>query len=186
MTTTPSQLKTKIDAVMRAEGWDKYTDLPNDKGGPTKWGITEVTARAFGYTGAMQDLDYDTAYAIYRERFWLAPKFDQIDSRSEYLSNTLFDYGVNSGPSRPVKALQRALNALNRRETDYPDIDTDGGLGRITFACLDSFIKKRGPDGLNYLTEMVKAQRSVFLLETSERNQTQEDFQNGWQQRVFK
>lgn len=181
-----AELKTKIDAVMRAEGWDKYTNLPNDKGGPTKWGITEATARAFGYKGRMQDLDYETAYRIYVERFWHAPKFDEINIRSDELAQAMFDWGVNSGPSRPVKALQRALNTLNRQGKDYPDIDTDGGLGRITFGAIDAFVKKRGDDGLRYLAGMVKAQRSVFLMEISERDQSQEDFSNGWQQRVFK
>jgi hypothetical protein len=45
---------------------------------------------------------------------------------------------------------------------------------------------KRGDDGMSYLIEMVKAQRSVFLMELAERNASQEDFENGWQQRAFK
>jgi len=182
----PTELKTRIDAVMKSEGWDKYTNLPNDKGGPTKWGITATTAKAFGYTGDIRDMTYDQAFAIYRERFWLAPKFDQINDRSPVLAEVLFDWGVNSGPSRAVRAMQRALNTLNRQGKDYPDIDPDGGLGRITFGALDGFAAKRGGAGLAYLAEMVKAQRSVFLMELSERDQSQEDFSNGWQQRVFK
>lgn len=182
----PSELKAKIDSVMRSEGWDKYTNLPNDKGGPTKWGITQTTARAFGYNGRMQDLDYDTAFAIYKERFWHAPKFDEINIRSDKLAVAMFDWGVNSGPSRPVKAMQRALNTLNRQAIDYPDIDADGALGRMSLSALDNFISKRGQSGLGYLVEMIKAQRSVFLIEISERDQTQEQFANGWQDRVFK
>ena len=29
-----------ITEIMKAEGWDKYTNDPADRGGPTKWGIT--------------------------------------------------------------------------------------------------------------------------------------------------
>ncbi|WAX22360.1 lysin A [Pseudomonas phage MiCath] len=183
---SPTQLKNMLDAVMKAEGWDKYTNNPNDKGGPTKWGITQATARAFGYTGDMQKLEYEQAFAIYKERYWFGPKYDQVDAISANLATILLDFGVNSGTGRASKCLQRALNTLNRQAKDYPDIETDGALGRISISALSEFAKKRGASGLVYLAEMVKAQRSVFLMEISERDQSQEEFSNGWQQRVFK
>ncbi|EJY0890163.1 hypothetical protein OE991_005197, partial [Escherichia coli] len=47
--------KDKIfDEVLGKEGG--YVNHPDDKGGPTKWGITEKVARAHGYRGDMRDL----------------------------------------------------------------------------------------------------------------------------------
>ncbi|WP_276203058.1 glycosyl hydrolase 108 family protein, partial [Enterobacter hormaechei] len=38
-----------FNTILGKEGG--YVDHPNDKGGPTNWGITQATARAHGYTG---------------------------------------------------------------------------------------------------------------------------------------
>lgn len=178
------RLKNIIDDAMRREGWDKYTNNPADKGGPTKWGITLNVARAYGYNGDMQSLDYDTAFAIYKKRFWYALSLDKVAGISESLAIEMFDYGVNSGPARAGKALQRALNVLNRLGHDYPDIKPDGAVGNITVQALSDFASARGKTGLTYLENMVKSQRSVFLMEIAENNPSQEVFENGWQERA--
>lgn len=180
-----STVRETIDNVMKAEGWDKYTNDPSDRGGPTKWGITEATARAFGYKGDMRALEYGTAFEIYFQRFWVQPKFDQIDKRNHELALTLFDYGVNSGQSRAAKALQRSLNVLNNQGKSFPDINADGAIGALTLAALDAYIKQRGDNGISILIDMVKAIRSVFLIELAERSPNQERFMFGWQDRVF-
>ncbi|OCO16336.1 hypothetical protein AN684_0205915 [Klebsiella pneumoniae subsp. pneumoniae] len=38
-----------IEGILGKEGG--YVNNPNDKGGPTRWGITQTTARAYGYKG---------------------------------------------------------------------------------------------------------------------------------------
>ena len=43
-----------FNAILEKEGG--YVNHPDDKGGPTNWGITQVTARAHGYDGDMQKL----------------------------------------------------------------------------------------------------------------------------------
>lgn len=43
-----------IEGILGKEGG--YVDHPSDKGGPTRWGITQTTARAHGYTGDMRNL----------------------------------------------------------------------------------------------------------------------------------
>jgi lysozyme family protein len=40
-----------IDALIDREGG--YVNHPADRGGPTRYGITEAVARAHGYAGAM-------------------------------------------------------------------------------------------------------------------------------------
>jgi lysozyme family protein len=68
------------------EGGAKFTNDPLDRGGATKYGVTEVAARAWGYAGKMEDLDYHTAFCILKERYWYAPHFDQVDNLSPVLS----------------------------------------------------------------------------------------------------
>lgn len=179
-------VKEIIDGVMKAEGWDKYTNDPKDRGGATKWGITQTTARMYGYTGDIKNMTYDQAYAVYYQRFWLDPKFDEIDKRSHELAVAMFDYGVNSGQTKPIKAMQRALNSLNLEGKSFPDVNPDGVIGRMTLGALDAFLKQRGTAGAIVLLNMVKAIRSVFLLEITERCQSQEKWAYGWQTRAFK
>ena len=45
---------TLIDALIEREGG--YSNHPADRGGPTKFGITEAVARAHGFSGAMREL----------------------------------------------------------------------------------------------------------------------------------
>ena len=72
---TPS-IESLIDDVIAHEG--DFVNHPADRGGPTRWGITEAVARAEGYSGAMRALPRETAADIYRRVYWSTPRFDQI------------------------------------------------------------------------------------------------------------
>ena len=123
-----------IDQTIGREGG--YSNHPADRGGPTRWGITEQVARAFGYRGEMISLPRTTAVDIYRARYWFGPQFHLIAEVFPAAAVEMFDTGVNMGPTIPSEFLQRALNALNRGGSDYPDIAVDGRCGRVTaFAC---------------------------------------------------
>ncbi|WP_303740874.1 glycosyl hydrolase 108 family protein, partial [Yersinia enterocolitica] len=65
-----------FEAILGKEGG--YVNHPDDKGGPTRWGITEKVARAHGYTGDMRNLPRETALAILEADYWTGPRFDQI------------------------------------------------------------------------------------------------------------
>ena len=86
-----------IDELIEREGG--YVNHPADRGGPTRFGITEAVARAHGYAGAMAQLPRDEAAAIYRRLYWLRPRFDQVAKRSPRLAEELFDTGANMGPA---------------------------------------------------------------------------------------
>lgn len=174
-----SKIKSEIENLIVREG--DFVNHSADRGGPTRWGITEKTARRHGYTGDMRDLPKDIARAIYLAEYWTDPKFDQIEQRSEKLAISLFDWGVNSWHTHPVKALQRALNVL---VPNNPAGKPDGIIGPATLRSLDAFITARGTNGLNVLTHMIDSQRQVFLLEIAERTPSQRAFSYGWARRV--
>ncbi len=134
-----------IDALIEREGG--YADHPADKGGPTRFGITEAVARAHGYGGAMRELPREEAAAIYTRLYWLRPRFDEVAQRSARVAAELLDTGVNMGPAVAVTFLQRALTALNRNGQDYPDLVPDGRVGPTTLTALDCFLHLRGASG---------------------------------------
>lgn len=168
-----------INALIEREGG--YTNHPSDKGGPTMYGITEHVARAFGYQGPMQDMPRATAVQIYKDRYWFQPKFSEVNEWSSKIAEELLDTGVNMGPAVAAKFLQRALNTLNRSGKLYPDITVDGGIGNMTIASLRSFLNARGGDGEKVLLRMLNAQQSVRYMEIAEKDQSQEEFEFGWQ-----
>src|SRR6185369_7562831 len=134
-----------IDALIDREGG--YADHPADKGGPTCFGITQAVARAHGYAGPMRQLPQTEAVAIYRRLYWQRPRLGEIAQRSPRLAAELFDTGVNMGPAVAVTFLQRALTALNRNGSDYPDLVPDGRIAERTLTALDAFFAVRGKAG---------------------------------------
>src|SRR5215207_7050502 len=127
-----------IDELIEREGG--YVNHAADKGGPTRFGITEAVARAHGYAGAMAELPRDEAASIYKRLYWLRPRFGEVALRSPRLAAELFDTGANMGPAVATTFLQRALTALNRNGKDYPDLVPDGRVGPATLAALDAFL----------------------------------------------
>jgi lysozyme family protein len=167
-----------IDEVIDREGG--YTDHPADRGGPTRYGITEAVARADGYGGSMRQLPRQRAAVIYRRRYWTAPRLDAIAERTPALAAELFDTGVNMGPATAIGFLQRALNALNRGARDYPDVPLDGLVGPRTLAALDGFLAGRGTAGEGVLVRAVEALQGERYLALAEARPANEAFLYGW------
>lgn len=157
-----------------------YSNNPNDAGGATMFGITEVVARAHGWGGRMIDLPLDRAKEIYRLDYWTPMGLDQVGPISPAIAAEVFDTGVNCGISIPVPFLQRALNVFNRQAKDYPDMPVDGHLGPTTAAALASFLKVRGPDGEKVILAALRAQRGIRYLDLIEKNPKLEAFAYGW------
>ncbi|WP_404367521.1 glycoside hydrolase family 108 protein [Sphingomonas sp. MMS24-J45] len=171
-------IDTLIDAVLDREGG--YSNHPADRGGETKFGITAAVARAEGYDGPMRTLPLATARAIYRRRYWLAPRLDAVATLAPDVAAELFDTGVNMGPPAAVAFLQRALNALNRGATDYPDMPVDGRIGDTTLAALAAFLARRGAGGERVLLKAIEALQGERYLALAERRPANEAFLYGW------
>ena len=167
-----------IEELIDREGG--YVDHPADRGGPTRFGITEQVARAYGYIGRMQDLPRTTAADIYRRRFWTGPGFDDVAAFSPVIAEEMFDTGVNMGPAVPGRLLQRALNLLNRGAADYPDIEVDSRVGPMTIDCLRRFIGKRGVTGERVLLRCLDGQQLARYMDIAEKRESQEAFLFGW------
>ena len=167
-----------IDAVIDREGG--YTNHPADRGGETSFGITAAVARDGGYAGAMRGLPRATAVSIYRMRYWQRPGFDRVAARAPAVAADLFDTGVNMGPAVATGFLQRALNALNRGATDYPDVALDATVGPATLAALDGFLARRGAAGERVLVKAIEALQGERYLGLAERRPANEAFLYGW------
>ena len=173
-----TDIEALIDELIESEGG--FVDHAADRGGPTRYGITEAVARAHGYGGPMATLPRDEAMAIYRRLFWPRPKFDEIAERSEALAAELFDTGANMGPAVAATFLQRMLTALNRNGQDYPDLIPDGRIGSRTLAALDAFLATRGTSGEVVLLRSLEALQGERYLRLAERRPANEAFLYGW------
>ena len=172
-------IDSQISAIIAREG-DKYTNDPDDKGGPTKYGITQVTARANGYTGDMQALTEAQARSIYTSVFWTKPKFDQLATFDPALADKLLDIGVNRGPATGIRYVQRALNVLNYQNVPYADLTVDGGLGGATFGALKAFYKQRGTAGQQMFYKLIQALQAADYVAIAEKDVSQEKYEFGW------
>lgn len=168
-----------IDELIEREGG--YVNHPADKGGPTRFGITEAVARSHGYAGAMAGFPREEAAAIYRRLYWLGPRFDQVGKRNDRVGGELFDTGANMGPAVAATFLQRALTALNRGGKDYPDLVPDGRIGPVTLAALDAFLAVRGQErGETVLLRALEALQGERYLRLAEKRPANEAFLYGW------
>lgn len=157
-----------------------YTNDPADSGGPTNFGITEATARAFGYEGDMQSMPRDVATWIYRKRYWDALSLDPISLLAPDVAAELFDSAVNCGPDVAGKWLQRSLNVLNQGGTAYPDMAVDGRIGPMTVAAFRAFYMARDGDGIKVLLRALNALQGAFYIGLAESRPKDERFVFGW------
>lgn len=157
-----------------------FVNDPKDSGGATKYGITESVARAHGYVGAMADLTPETARRIYRAQYWDTLRLDEVSALSVPTALELFDTSVNCGVAVGGQFLQRALNALNREQKDYPDMKVDGLVGPMTVSALRSYLNKRGSTGETVLLRALNSLQGARYIELAEKRQKDEAFVFGW------
>jgi lysozyme family protein len=175
---TMANIDDLIDDVIEREGG--YANHPADRGGATKWGITEAVARRQGYVGDMRALPRCDAAAIYKRLYWFKPRFAEVGAVAPMLAAELFDTGVNMGTGTAVAFLQRALNALNREGRDYPDLAIDRRIGPRTLQALQAFLNRRGKAGETVLLKAIEALRGAHYISIAEARPSQEAFVYGW------
>lgn len=175
MTKTIDQL---IDEVIGREGG--YSNHPADKGGPTRWGVTQATARNQGWKGDMRDFPRDMAVEVYKRLYWLRPQFDKVAQVYPLVAAEMFDTGINMGDGVATSFLQRALNALNREASDYPDMAVDGAIGPRTLNALEQYRRTRGAPGEAVLLKALDCLQGARYLDLAEKRPANEAFVYGW------
>ena len=173
-----SDIETLLAALLRREG--DFVDHPDDRGGPTRFGITRALARAEGWTGSMRDLPKGLALAIYRRRFWSGPRLDRLALLAPAVAAEVFDTGVNMGVGIAIGFLQRSLNVLNRGQGDWADVAVDGRIGDATLAALAALRARRGARGEMVLLCALNALQGARYIEIAEHQPAQEAFVFGW------
>lgn len=167
-----AQFDLALPTILAHEGGDRYSDHPNDKGGPTKWGITATTLGAWRMQGhaataeEVKALGPDEAAAIYRARYWDACRCDEIGD--QILATKLFDLAVNCGPASAVRMLQRAVGRCQAAM-----VEVDGVLGPLTLAAVADC------DSAELVIELVHVATEHYLAIVN-RDPTQRVFLAGW------
>ena len=131
---------TAFEKLLGHEGG--YSDHKDDKGGATRYGITEAVAREVGYRGNMRELPLDLAQRIYKDRYWDAVQAEHLPADIRY---AVFDAAVNSGVAQAAKWLQRACG-----------VKDDGVIGPQTIRAANAL----HPEGLK---RKMLAQRLRFM-----------------------
>jgi len=167
-----------IEELIDREGG--YSDHPADRGGPTRYGITQAVARRNGYAGDMRGFPRVRAAAIYAREYWSGPGYDRIATIAPRVAAELFDTGVNMGTAVATAFLRRALNALNRNSTDYPDIPAEGAVDDKLHVALSAFLRRRGASGEAVLLKALEAMQGERYIRLAESRPANEAFLYGW------
>ncbi len=162
-----------IGRLLKAEGG--YTDDPDDKGGPTNWGIIQSELAAWRGKPVSKDdvknLPLSEAIQIYKAKYWDKMGLDQLTD--ERLQLAIFDQGVNRGTVTAVKQAQQIANLFDAGITD------DGVNGPVTSKKLNAI------DVVDFCREYLQASEHAYV-NIVIRNPTQIKFLRGWLNRVHK
>ena len=167
-----------VTGVVYVEGG--YVNDPNDAGGATNHGVTEVVAREHGYTGSMGALPVETARDIYADTYIRAPQFDRVLAKSPAVGTKLVDIGVNAGQGRASRWFQQSLNDLSRGGRDFDTVAVDGAIGARTLAAYAALEKRRGRVKACELTIKVLEGYQTSHYTTLAKGQANSSFLVGW------
>lgn len=156
------------DTVNREGG---YVDNPDDRGGPTKYGITEKVAQENGYEGDMRELPLDFAVGVYKKKYWDIIHLDEVINPN--MQEFMFDACVNHGPEWAVRIAQRAYNALNK-----DTIVEDGMIGPQTLNAVNT---EEHQQDLAFWYLIV---RGTYFYDIAKSDSTQKTFIRGWGNRL--
>lgn len=163
-----TRASTVIDEVILREG-DRYTNHPSDRGGPTKYGITQRTLSAYrGQPVTPEDVENLTvteARNVYFALYVRSPGFSKIIN--DDIMGLAVDCGVLHGTDRTIRWLQKIVG-----------VKQDGILGPVTADAINRFDKKS-------LYNALISERVRFIGSIITRDPSQAVFAAGWLNRAM-
>ena len=150
-----------LETILHHEGG--YVNHPKDPGGETNLGVTKRVYEEHGGTKDMKELTVEDVAPIYKKGYWDKMKCDDLPSG---LDLCVFDFGVNAGPGRAAKFLQKMIGTT-----------VDGGIGPMTLAKVN---KQVGDNGLKESIKQYQNARQKYYENLS----TFDTFGKGWTRRV--
>lgn len=159
-----------LDEVIGKSEGDKFVDDPDDRGGPSKFGITKKTPGLrllLGHIPTTEDIKALTeaqARHVYRIEYIQGPGFFKIeDARLKHLA---VDSGIHHGPQRVIGWLQELVG-----------VNIDGILGPKTIEAIKNFDE-------DMLYNDLLARRLRFIGNIIANKRGQAKFAGGWTDRI--
>jgi lysozyme family protein len=179
---TPESRRALIDSIISDEGG--YSNNPDDRGGPTKFGITqnaidEYRNRVDGsFNQTPAGLSRDEAVQIY-DGLIKEYRLDRIADPD--LRAQVIDIMVNSGIDSAGKML---LDVLEQRGYDVRTDPSDNVIGSRTLGILRDLVNQRAGRELTRINNDLVSRRRAFLLNLLRGDATQEGHRKGWLDRA--
>lgn len=163
-----------ISDILRREGG--FVNHPNDRGGPTNYGVTQRALSTWrGHPASVddvRDLTEAEAREIYRRRYFTGPRLDLLP---DALQSQVFDMAVNHGPVRAVKFVQAVCNAAG-----FGPLEEDGIMGpRTAEVAGQALVAMAG-----YMHNALVDERLAFYHRLAMRDPRQQVFLKGWTRRA--
>jgi lysozyme family protein len=151
-----ADFKQAVAKTLIREGGATFSNYPDDRGGPTKYGISQ---KAYPNVD-IANLTEDQAKDIYKKDYWDRVAGDQI--RLQSIAENLFDTAVNMGVISATKLAQMTL-----------DVAVDGKLGPATLQALNALDEKK------FLSDFTLAKIARYAA-ICNHDRTQSKFLLGW------
>lgn len=155
-----------LPLVLKHEGG--FVNHPRDPGGPTNKGVTLATFRAYvkpnGTVEDLKNITDEQVATVYYRHYWAAVNAPALPSGLDY---AVFDFAVNSGPSRAAKYLQAILG-----------VEQDGRVGPKTIAAA------KAKDTRAVINGLCDARLAFLKRITSGGKRLWDTFGRGWERRV--
>lgn len=166
-----ANVKAAIDFVLRQEDrglTGKITQIPNDRGGLTRYGLTkkwhpELVASGF-FSTMLRDPALVLAEQTYAREYALPLWIDRIAPQG--VATALLSFAVNDGCPQALKLLQASAG-----------VTVDGCMGPATLAAVNAADPKA-------LLDALVAQQCAFYSRIVAGDPTQDKFLNGWLRRA--
>ena len=155
------------------EGGARFVNNPDDKGGPTKYGVILSTWEQYGYDKDhdgdvdVEDLKLITladAKRIAKQIFWDYFKADEIKNQS--VAELVADWGYNTGRTTVARRVQRVLK-----------LPVDGVIGEASLKAINSANQES-------LFNAIKKDRKAFIEALVRLDPSQQVFYKGWMNRI--